>query len=336
VNDWFENLPKAELHLHLEGAVPLEALWSLVQKYGGDPSVPDIYALGKKFIFRDFPHFIKTWVWKNGFLRELEDFKWIAEAVAGSLVRQNIWYAEVFFSPGDFLRHGLKPQGIAEAVRKGLDGVPGTRVSLVADLVRDSGPEKAMRTLREVNEVKGCGVIGIGIGGSEQDFPPELFEKVFEEARKLGLHTSVHAGEAAGPQSVWNAVLRLNADRIGHGTRAAEDETLLRFLAERGIPVETCPLSNVRTGVIASIERHPVRLFHERGIRISVNTDDPAMFGNSLAEEYCLLESRLGFSKDEIKGILLDTVSASWMAEDEKRRLTHRFRSHPAFAQSVP
>jgi adenosine deaminase len=336
MNDWFEKLPKAELHLHLEGAIPLDALWTLVRKYGGDPSVPDVHALEKKFRYRDFPHFIEIWVWKNGFLRESDDFTLIAEAVAQNLLHQNIRYAEAFFSPADFRRHGLKPQEIAKAVRRGLDRVPGTRVALVADLVRDFGPENALATLSEVNETRDCGVIGIGIGGSEQNFPPELFEKVFEQARKLGFHTSAHAGEAAGPQSVWNAVSRLNVDRIGHGTRASEDKALLHFLAEKRIPVETCPLSNVRTGVVDSIGRHPVRLFYESGIRISVNTDDPAMFGNSLAEEYRLLETKLGFSRDEIRGIILETVSSSWLPENEKKLLADRFRLDPVFNQTVP
>jgi adenosine deaminase len=334
MEDWFDKIPKAEIHLHLEGAIPLKALWTLVQKYGGDPTIPDAHALAKKFQYRDFPHFIETWVWKNRFIRELEDFTWIAEIFAQNLADQNIWYAEVFFSPADFSGHGLKPQGITQAIRRGLDRVPGTKVSLVADLVRDLGPETAMRTLHEVKEAAGFGVSGIGIGGSEQNFPPELFEKVFKQAAKLGFRTSAHAGEAAGPQSVWNAVLKLNVDRIGHGTRAAGDEALLHTLAERGIPVETCPLSNVRTGVVESIERHPVRLFFEKGMRISVNTDDPAMFNNTLAEEYRLLESKLGFSREEIRGIVLETVSSSWMPEDEKRKLRERFLDHPAFVQS--
>ena len=156
IPDWCLRVPKVEIHLHLEGAIPLPALWQLVQKYGGDPDLPDVAALTNKFVFRDFPHFIETWIWKNQFIREYEDFTFIAEAVARDLAQQNIRYVEAFFSPGDFSRHGLEPQGIAVAIRKGLQRVPEVRVELIADLIRDTGPdlEKATNTLHAVNEVR--------------------------------------------------------------------------------------------------------------------------------------------------------------------------------------
>ncbi len=268
IRSWYDRLPKVELHLHLEGAIPLAALWSLVQKYGGDPSIPDQAALQRKFktCYRDFPDFIESWVWKNRFLREYEDFTFFAEAVARDLASQNIRYAEVFYSPPDFTARGLKTQPLTEAIRAGLDHVPEIEIALIADMVRDFGPEKAAVTLAEVNEVKRCGVIGIGLGGSEQAFPAGPFKEVFAEARRLGLHTTSHAGEAAGPESVWAALQVLQAERIGHGTRAIEDERLLDVLAQKAIPVEACPLSNVRTGAVKSIHAHPVRRFVERGL----------------------------------------------------------------------
>jgi len=138
IKTWFERVPKVELHLHLEGAIPIPALWELVRKYGGDPTVPDQAALQRRFAYRDFPHFIETWIWKNQFLREYEDFSFIAEAVAADLARQKIRYAEIFYSPPDFARHGLRTQGLTQAIRTGLERVPGIKVGLVADLVRDS------------------------------------------------------------------------------------------------------------------------------------------------------------------------------------------------------
>ncbi len=159
---------------------------------------PDLDALISRFQYSDFPHFIETWLWKNQFLREYDDLTFIAQAVAQDLARQNIRYAEMFFSPPDFFRKGLQTQRITEAVRKGLENVPEIEVALVADLVRDFGPERAAITLQEINEVKHLGVIGVGIGGSEQDYPPEPFEAVFAQARELGFHTDAHAGEAAG------------------------------------------------------------------------------------------------------------------------------------------
>lgn len=328
---WYERVPKVELHLHLEGAIPLGALWELVQKVGGDASVPDIRALERRFEFRDFPHFIETWIWKNRFLRDYEDFTFIAEAVARDLARQNIRYVEAFFSPPDFARHGLETQRLTEAIRAGLDRVPETEIALVADLVRDFGPERAAVTLAEIGEVRGLGVIGIGIGGSEQAIPPELFEAVYESARELGFHTTAHAGEADDPESIWGAIRSLQVERIGHGTRAEEDVSLMEYLVEHGIPLEMCPISNVRTGVVGSLEEHPIRRYFDKGVTVTVNTDDPKMFGNSLAEEFLLLEEKLGFSRDEIRTLILQGIQSSWLAEDRKQQLTQEFRGDSAW-----
>ncbi len=318
---WLEGLPKVELHLHLEGAIPLETLWQLMQKYGGDPAVPTPDALRERFRFRDFPHFIETWIWKNQFLREYADFAQIAEAVARDLARQNVLYAEVFFSPTDFARQGLTPQGLAEAIRDGLERVPAIEIALIADLVRDGGPERAARTLEAIAEVRSQGIVGIGLGGSEQAYPPEPFAEVYARARVLGFRTTAHAGEAAGAASVWGALRDLRVDRIGHGTRAEEDPALLDYLAERDIPLELCPLSNVRTGVVPDVAQHPARRYFDRGLRVTVNTDDPQMFGNSLAEEYLALMTALAFTPAEILTLVRNGIEAAWLAPEAKARL---------------
>lgn len=328
-NNWYERVPKVELHLHLEGAIPYAALWELISKYGGDSTVPHLKALKQRFEFRDFPQFIETWGWKNQFLREYEDFTCIAEAVALDLACQNICYAEVFYSPPDFAQHGLKTQELTQAIRTGLDRVSEIEIALVADLVRGSGIEYGAATLKELIEVKDLGVVGIGIGGSEHGHPPEPYKDIYEQARRHGFHTSAHAGEAAGAESIWGAVRALQVDRIGHGTRAAEDETLLDYLAENQIPIEMCPLSNVRTGVVKSIQEHPVRYFFERGLLVTINTDDPKMFNNSLAEEYQLLVEHLGFSQDEIRTLILNAIQASWLSEDQKANLLKSFKADP-------
>ena len=329
--DWFDRVPKVELHLHLEGAIPLPALWELVGKYGGDESVPDLAALQSRFAYRNFAHFIETWIWKNGFLREYEDFTFIAEAVALDLARQNVRYVETHYSPPDFERHGLRAGPLTEAIRLGLGRVPEIEVALVADVCRGSGLEWASRTLAEVAEVQGLGVVGIGLGGSEQLHPPEPYAPVYEEARRLGFRTTAHAGEAAGAESIWGAIRALRVDRIGHGTRAEEDDTLLDYLAEHQTPIEMCPISNLRTGVVGELRDHPVRRYSQRGLLVTVNTDDPAMFGNSLAEEYRLLVSELGFRKDEIRELIQNAVKASWLSEEEKARLGDSFRGDAAW-----
>jgi adenosine deaminase len=179
--------------------------------------------------------------------------------------------------------------------------------------------------------VQNLGVVGIGIGGSEQDFPPEPFAEVYQEARRLGFHTSAHAGEAAGTKSIWGAIRSLQAERIGHGTRAEEDDSLLDYLTEHQIPLEMCPISNVCTKVVNSIEAHPIRRYFERGIIVTVNTDDPKMFGNSLAEEFWLLEKKLSFSRVEIQVLILQGIQAAWLSEEKKQKLIETFRRDPAW-----
>ena len=325
---WLRRVPKVELHLHLEGAIPHAALWQLVQKYGGDPALPDRHALARRFAFRDFPHFIETWIWKNRFLREYEDFTSIAEAVARDLAQQNVRYAEAHYSPSDFRHQGLEPQPLTAAIRRGLEAVPEVEMALVADLVRDSELPAAARTLAQVREVQDLGVTGIGLGGSEQSFPPEPFADLFERARRHGFHTSAHAGEAAGAESVWGAI-RLRAERLGHATRAEEDPALVDYLAEHRIPLELCPISNLRTNVVPSIDAHPVRRYFERGLLVTINTDDPAMFGNSLAHEFQALVEVHGFTRDEIRTLILNAVMASWLPADRRRQLAEDLQGDP-------
>ncbi len=328
---WLERLPKIELHLHLEGAIPLDALWELVIKYGGDPDVPSLATLADRFAYRDFEHFIQTWHWKNRFLREYEDFAFIARRVGEDLASQGVRYAEVFVSPPDFERYGLEPQGLVAQIRSGLDDVAGIHVALVADLVRDTGPEQADRTLERVSEVRDCGVIGIGLGGSEHEHPAARFKEVFAKARRLGFRTSAHAGEAAGAESIRGALESLKVERLGHAVSAEEDTILLEQLAEWQIPLEMCPLSNLRTGVVAAIEDHPVRRYFERGLLVTVNTDDPLMFGNSLADEYRLLETRFGFSREEVREVIINGIRASWMTEEKKEQMEAAFRADPCW-----
>lgn len=322
LNDTLHQLPKVELHLHLEGAIPLTALWQLIEKYNAVSSVGSFSQMEQKFQYKDFQHFIDTWVWKNNFLREYEDFTLIASKVAEDLASQNIIYVEAFYSPGDFIRHGLEPQKLTEAIRKGLDvHADKITVNLVADLIRDFGPEQGMTWVKQIHEVKNLGVLGIGIGGSEQTFPPEPYEAVYEQARNLGFKTSAHAGEAAGSESIWGAIRSLKVDRIGHGVRAIDDPELVSFLKSEQIPIEMCPISNLRTGVVAGIELHPIKKLYEEGLLITVNTDDPKMFNSSLAYEYKMLVEKLGFSLDDIVNLIKNAIKSSWCNDREKMEL---------------
>ena len=329
---WIERLPKAELHLHLEGAIPLPALLGLIEKYGGDPAIGSLEDLRRRLTYADFPSFIETWIWKNGFLREYEDFTAIAAAAAGDLARQNIRYAEMFFSPSRFAGAGLAPQGLAHAIRAGFDKVAETEIWLIADLVRDHGPEQAARTLAAVSEARDQGIVGIGIGGAEHRHPPAPFQVVFEAARARGFRTSAHAGEAAGPESVRGAVEILGVDRVGHATRAEEDPSVLDLLGERGVALELCPLSNVATGVIAAIADHPVRRFWQRGLTITINTDDPGMFHNSLADEFMILHEVFEFEPRALRRLVLNALDAAWPPVSQGPSLHQRFTNDPGWS----
>jgi adenosine deaminase len=318
---WYEDVPKVELHVHLEGAIPHAALFELIQKYGGDSSVPDVHALSKRFVYSDFPQFIEAWIWKNGFFREYDDFSFIAEMVARDMARQNIRYAEMFYSPSPFVRQGLSVQKVTEAVRTGLSRVGEIEIALIADLVRNFGPDAEMATLTALKDVRDLGVAGIGIGGSEHQFPPAPFRPLYEEARNMGFHTTAHAGEAAGADSVWDAIRHLQVERIGHGTRAHEDPELVRYLADHRIPLEMCPMSNVRTRVVSRLSEHPIRRYLEAGVVVTVNSDDPKMFQTSLCDEYRLLEQECGWTKAEIVGTILNAIWASWLPDERKAAL---------------
>lgn len=318
----FETMPKVELHLHLEGAIPVVAMWALAEAKGDASGVGSMSELRERFAYRDFRHFIETWVWKNQLLDSYEAFIFVAESVAADLARQQIVYAEVYFSPTDFAGFGLEPGPLAMAIRTGLDRVPGTRIALVADLVRDTGPQRAARTLDRVAEVADeAGIIGITIGGSEADFPASDFGAVFARARRAGFRLSAHAGEAAGPQSVWSALDVLRVDRIGHGIRSVEDHELVSALVARRVPLEICPTSNVRTGVVTSWEHHPVGRLVKEGAVVTLNTDDPAMFDCSLAGEYRKVSRTFGFDDGVMRRLALNAVDACWAEPAVRDRL---------------
>lgn len=251
-----------------------------MQKYGGDPAVPDVAALARRFAYKDFPQFIAAWSWKNRFLREYEDFTFLAELTARDMAAQGIRYAEAFFSPSLFARRGLAVQELTRAVRAGLSKVHDIEIALVADLVRDFEPESEMKVLAQLGEVRELGVIGVGIGGSEHEFPPAL----------------------------------------------------VRHLVERQLPLEMCPMSNVRTQVVRTLREHPIRTYFQTGMLVTVNSDDPKMFQTSLADEYRLLEQECGFSREDIRLLILAAVRASWLPPERKAHLAEAFQRNPAWA----
>lgn len=333
--DWFDRLPKVELHVHLEGAIPLEVLWQRIVRHGGDSEIRDLDALRHRFHFRDFHAFIATWVWKNRFLRDEQDFIAIGEAFAQRCVDECIRYCEAHLSPIDAAQHGLDVPTVIRAVRTGLDRVPDAQVALIIDLVRDFGPEQAQITLDALDSVRDCGVVGVGLGGNEREHPPELFAAVFAAARERGWRRSVHAGETAGPDSVRAAVTVLHAERIGHGIRAHEDPSLMHLLSERDITLEVCPTSNLRTGVVERLDRHPLLHLRAAGLSVTVNSDDPTFFHCSLAGELRLLHDRLGWTPQAIRELQVTAAQATFLDATRRADLVTKLQSDPTWG-AVP
>ena len=321
LKEWVAQLPKVELHIHLEGAVPLDDLWTL---YRSRHSHSDL-TLGEfteKFAYTDFGHFLEMWNWMNSFVTRIDDFSFMAESFANYLVDQRVVYAEAFFSPSDFRGTGLGADEIAVALRQGLDRVPGTRVALIADMVRGRSNEAMQTTLDQVTDVRDdAGVIGIGLGGNEGRFPASLHADIWAEAAKRGFQTTAHAGEAGGPGSVTDAIERLNVTRVGHGVQAVDDPAVLAYVAEHQIALEVCPWSNVRTKVVDSIADHPIRRLFDAGALVTLNSDDPAFFDTSLSAEYATLHEQFGFSESEILTVAKNAVTASWADERFKTQL---------------
>lgn len=316
MRDLIRQLPKVELHLHLEGAVPAPAMMTLVERHGGHPEVPDLEALKRRFVYRDFPHFLATWDWKNQFIKTPDDFEHIARAVSLWLARYRVVYAEAFFSPGDFR---LRPAAILEALDSGLAAGQregGTRVNLIVDLIRDLGPVRGGEILDELLGLDCPRLIGVGIGGSEHRFPPDPYAELFARARRRGLHLTAHAGEAAGPESVAGALDRLGVERIGHGVRAIEDPFLVERLASQGIALEVCPTSNLRTGLYSDLAEHPALELLRAGVRVTINTDDPAMFGTDMNAELLGLAETFDLGPEDLVGLQQNARQAAFRCPD--------------------
>jgi aminodeoxyfutalosine deaminase len=294
MDDFALALPKAELHLHLEGSVEPETLHEL------DPATPieDFRAL---YRYADFDAFLKAFAAVGKRLRTPEDYALVTRRLLERLAAQNVRYAEIILAAGVVLWKGQDFAPIFEAVSEGAAG-SAVEVRWILDAVRQFGVEPAMAVARLAAERQDRGVVAFGIGGSEERGPAAWFTDVFAFAKSAGLHLTAHAGESSGPESVW-AALELGAERIGHGIAAARDPELMRSLRERAIPLEICITSNLVTGVVKAMGVHPVRHLFDAGVPIVLNTDDPAMFGCTLAGEYRLAARHFGFSESELRRV---------------------------------
>lgn len=294
MQDFIRQLPKAELHLHLEGSVEPETLHEL------DPATP-VEELRALYEYEDFDAFLRTFGAIGKRLRGPADYGLIARRLMERLAAQNVRYAEITIAAGVVLWKGQDFAPIFDAIAEAARGAE-VEVQWIFDAVRQFGVEPARQVAQWAAARQHCGVVAFGIGGSEARGPAEWFGDVFAWAKREGLRLVAHAGEGTAAESV-RAALAIGAERIGHGISAVEDAALMRELCERDVPLEVCVTSNLVTGVVKSVAEHPLRRLFDAGVPITLNTDDPAMFRCTLAGEYELAAREFGFTEKELRAV---------------------------------
>jgi adenosine deaminase len=322
---WVQRMPKVELHVHLEGSIRPQTLAELAAQNHVD--LPG--GVASAYDFSDFQGFLDAYMRCAACLCTHEDFERVTYEFLCDEAAQGIRYCEVFLSPMQHLRRDFDFDCIMHAIREGYEQARrewGIRMGVIFDHGRQFGVEAGFRVLERALATRHYGVIGLGIGGDEVHFPPELFTELFAQARQAGLHLTAHAGEVCGPESVWGAIRSLHVRRIGHGIHAVKDPELLAYLRREGIALDVCPTSNVRTGAVSALAAHPVRRLFDAGVPITLSSDDPAVFQTNLVQEYLLLAEQFGFTREELWQISLNGVRASFLSDEEKAALEAEFR----------
>jgi adenosine deaminase/aminodeoxyfutalosine deaminase len=323
-SNFLRTLPKAELHLHLEGSIEPATLLEIRQRRGEHPTRAEIDQL---YRYVDFPGFLLAFKNITEHLRTAEDYELITYRLMERLKRESVLHAEVYVSVGVCLWRKQDFAAIFEGLERGrLRGERDFGISLlwIFDAVRQFGIEDAQKVFELAVRYHDREVVGVGIGGDEQKAPPELFRDVFAWAEDHGMRLTAHAGETGPPESVWGA-LNLRAERIGHGLTAFHDPDLVEELAQRQIPVEICLTSNLRTGLCPNLNDHPAKSYFDRGVMITLNSDDPAMFGTTLAREYQIAQQTFGFTDEHLRELARNSFEASFLPAEKKLEFLNLF-----------
>ncbi|HME13522.1 MAG TPA: adenosine deaminase [Candidatus Acidoferrum sp.] len=303
-------LPKAELHVHLEGSMQPSTVAKIAANHGLVVSEEEVR---RRYAYQDFVEFIESFKWVTSFLREPRDYGVIVRDFADALLAQHVVYAEVTLSIGVMQLRGQDPQANFEAMLEAAEDYErrGLRLRWVWDAVRQFGVEAAMAVVEAAGRCHSDKIVAFGIGGDERSIPARDFRAVYGRAEDLGMRRLIHAGEVGGPENIRQAIEHLKVDRIGHGIAAIRDPALMDLLAERQIPLEVCPASNICTGALAlqlgtdapTIEQHPLPKLFRHGVPIVLSTDDPTMFHTTLTGEY-ENAAKMGLDKSELERLV--------------------------------
>ncbi|MES2219896.1 MAG: adenosine deaminase [Acidobacteriota bacterium] len=329
---WIRGLPKAELHLHLEGTIMPETLVELSRHKDSVPLTLD--AARALYQYQDFTGFLLAFKAITERLRTPEDYELVTYRMIEALASQGIVHAEVYVSVGViYYWRRIEFEPLFAGMERGrmhAEKEFGVSVHWIFDAVRHFGPEEAAPVFRKAAELKPLypSVIGIGIGGDERRTGGEPFRELFAEARKNGLHLTAHAGETVGPEGIWSA-LNIGAERIGHALSARQDPELIEVLATRQVPVEICISSNLRTGCCMRLEDHPVREYFENGLMVTLNSDDPALFGSDLCTEYALAHTEFHLTLEHLRELAGNSIEASFLSPRKKLELLQRVEQYP-------
>ena len=323
-NPFIQSLPKAELHLHLEGSIDPATLLELRQLHGKAGTLAEVEEL---YQYQDFAGFLNSFKNIAANLETPSDYELITHRLMQRLKEENILHAEVYVSVGVNLWRKQDFDAIFEGMERGrARGERDFGVSLlwIFDAVRQFGAVEAQRVAEIAVRLKSGSVVGFGIGGDEQKAGPELFRDVYAFAADHGMRLTAHAGESAGPDSIWGA-LNLRAERIGHGLTATRDPELIEELSTRQVPIEICLTSNLRTGCCKSLAEHPVRDYFDQGVMITLNTDDPAIFGTSLNREYQIAQDNFAFTDEHLRELARNSFEASFLPAEKKLEFLNLF-----------
>jgi adenosine deaminase len=305
-------LPKAELHLHIEGTLEPELALELSARNGVALSYQDVDALRGAYSFSDLSSFLALYYECMAVLRTAEDFADLGQAYLARAKADGVRRVEMFFDPQVHLSRGVPLTEVIGGLRKAADRsaeTGGPEVGLIACFLRDRGPADAARTLEALADHAGQ-LLAVGLDSAEVGYPPGDFADVFADARGLGLHGVAHAGEEGPPEYVWQAIDLLGVARVDHGIRSVEDPALLRRLAADGTPLTVCPLSNVRLRCVPTMAAHPLPALLDAGVKVTVNSDDPAYFGGYIGDNYLALASGLGLGLSDLAALAANSLDA--------------------------